>query len=431
MMVGKRLAMTFNLIECCHNATERDDFIGICFEENKDSQSYMPKIIFPYGYHIESHDDILNLLTMLSNCQYEIDDICVSHANNNTQNGFPLQSYMAVIQDYLNHGYHHEREITYVSATSGKTNWRKTIAKEKPIMQKNGVIYTEMQVRKQQTSDVYLITEISKWCVYESFAKMGWYYKLPLLPKPNSFFEINLFISTIQDRLNKANKDSEKILFQSMLNILKNTNEQGNNPYNFRFGTRRFEKIWEYLVDKTFGTEHGENKKKYFPKSEWHFFHKAKASTNALYPDTIMFYQKNIYVIDAKYYRYGIEDSVKNLPNMSSIAKQITYAQYIYENKELNQSRENIHNIFILPFNKLNYENNVNNDDYHCIGYVDSNLSDVNMTYAKIYTILIDTKHLMKNSTSSNLVEIDRLSNMIEDLADSNNVLDTPKTTLL
>lgn len=407
--------MVLSPIEYCHHAKERDDFVGICFEYKEDIQAYVPKITFPYGYHVDSHDDILTLITVLSHCQYEIDDIGVNHMDSNISSGFPIQSYMTIIQHYLNHGYYHEHDVNYASSASGKVNWRRTIAKEKPIIQNNGAIYLKMQVKRYQVNDEYLITEISRHCVYESFMKMGWYYRLPLLPKPTSFMNLDLFISIVQDRLHKTNKDSEKHLFQSMLHVLKNTNEQTNNPQNFRFGTQRFEKVWEYLVDKTFGTEYGDNKKQYFPKSFWHIDNKSPTSTNELYPDTIMINHKigKLYVIDSKYYRYGATNNIRHLPSMSSIAKQVVYAKYIDNHKGIKYFKNDIYNIFILPFDKLNTKNNIQ-DDYVCIGYVDSNLFDENIQYTKIYTVLVDAKHLIKNHNIRNLVEINRLSRVIE-----------------
>ncbi|VTU08940.1 LlaJI restriction endonuclease [Actinobacillus indolicus] len=416
---------TFNLIDCCHCVKNREDFVGICFKKDKTTQDYRPVISFPYGYQIDSKDDVLALLNVLSNAQNEDDDIGAYSPNSNEKNGFPLRSYMLIIQDFLQNGYYREKENKYATRTLGKIHWGLTIKKERPVAQNSGAVYLKMQARLNHSNDEHLMTEISKHCVYESFIKMGWYYGLPLQPKPISLFQESLFISTIQYRLNKANKDSEKRLFQSMLHVLKNIDEQTNNPSNFCFGTRRFESVWEKLIDNIFGTIRGNDKKEYFPKSKWYICgEKEPKDTNKLYPDTIMINNELglLYVVDAKYYRYGLNKNLNCLPGMQSITKQIVYAQYIASNrKDLKYSAGIIRNIFILPFNKIDWEkqyngNKITRDNYHYIGYAESEWfsSDINNEYTKVHTVLVDTKHLIKNNISVNTNEIKELSELIE-----------------
>ena len=71
---------------------------------------------------------------------------------------------------------------------------------------------------------------------------------------------------------------------------------------NYRYGTYRFEYIWEKMIDKVFGIE---NKADYFPKTTW-YVNGSKYDNASLEPDTVMLYGTDVYVLDAKYYKYGV-----------------------------------------------------------------------------------------------------------------------------
>lgn len=62
-----------------------------------------------------------------------------------------------------------------------------------------------------------------------------------------------------------------------------------------------------------------------------------------------MLYQGNVYVLDAKYYKYGATGKLSDLPESTSINKQITYGEFIAEQKNL---RKTLGRIFmcIMPF---------------------------------------------------------------------------------
>lgn len=408
--------MTQDFSKYCSNTTSREDFVGISFTWDSNTRLAKPKITFPYGYHLvgANEKDVLLLIQTLSRFQKQVEDLGVLQANGDMILGFPLNSYMAIIEDYLRNGYYYDREVYYASRTSGKVNWGRTIKKEKPITQDNGMAYLKMQTRIHQTNDELLITQISKHCVYESLVKMGWYYGISASQKPNSPFYKELFITTLRERLHKTNKDSEKLLFESMLQVLQNVDQQSDQSQEFRFGTNRFEQVWELLIDKVYGTKTGEIKKRYFPKATWYFNDQSQALSNELYPDTIMETTDSfLYVIDAKYYRYGETKQPKHLPKMSSIAKQVVYAQYIAQKTEkLGISSSKIRNTFLLPYDRIKFNSN---SVYHYIGYADSDLSITdNQEYTKIHTLLIDTKHLMQSAQKNTLDEINHLSQIIE-----------------
>ena len=67
---------------------------------------------------------------------------------------------------------------------------------------------------------------------------------------------------------------------------------------------------------------------------------------------------------------------------------------------------ESVRNVFILPFNAKDNEMSV----YHCSGWAIANWVNDDCKYKNIYTILVDTKYLMKNTVSANIDEIRNLA---------------------
>lgn len=130
-----------------------------------------------------------------------------------------------------------------------------------------------------------------------------------------------------------------------------------------------------------------------------------------LEPDTVMLYNQKIYVLDAKYYRYGISGNPLHLPNSASINKQITYGEYI--KKEFNMKNENLYNAFIMPFNSSNNCFNITTPIGN-IGEAIGIWKENDSNFERIQGILIDIRHLMYNYLGDHKKIISRLAESIE-----------------
>jgi hypothetical protein len=137
-------------------------------------------------------------------------------------------------------------------------------------------------------------------------------------------------------------------LFGHLLNVI---DEESNEEVisDFSYGTTRFEYVWEKMIDYVFGIS---NKEDYFPQSNWHLRNREKQNS-VLEPDTIMITDGVAYILDAKYYKYGVFEN-GSLPSTSSIAKQIIYAEHIEDNKMTDEYGNVLktYNAFLLPFSK-------------------------------------------------------------------------------
>ena len=392
----------------CKTSTETADlFVGIRFIEG------VPEVVFPHGYHLVDEDkecrkDIFRLIAVLQKFT-EHKEGNTSRDTNGIITSLPISSYQYLIQDYLAHGYYTEKEIKYVSSQRGKISWKRTIQQEQAQIDNGNVVYLSFQVKTNRINSNNLISKIHKYCVYICFLRFGWlYFDRDYIPeKPEISFNKKLFLEALLQALNDTYNDQKRKLFQSMINIIKEYEDDIRIKYT-AIGVNRFDPIWERLIEYVFGED---NKDRYFPHATWHIIMNGKIEqSSALEPDTIMKNNGKIYVLDAKYYKYGLTGWTNDLPATSSIQKQITYGKHIAEQFDDIDSNE-VYNAFIMPFDaeggKLLKFVSVGTADWEKYNSDTKN-------YAYVLGMLLDTKHLITEYVKHNQSEIDYLAENIE-----------------
>ena len=185
--------------------------------------------------------------------------------------------------------------------------------------------------------------------------------------------------------------------------------DDSENPKYFTYGTSRFEYVWEAMIDKAYGIR---EKEQYFPSTMWNIKSRSYANSE-LFPDSIMIWNNNVYVLDAKYYKYGATRIASDLPQSSSINKQITYGEFIAEQEQfakLHGKDYAVYNAFLMPFCSSDQEDVLLN-----IGEATSNWKSNSKTYERVQGILIDVKYLMKCYSHRKETEIGKLVEKIEE----------------
>ncbi|GAA9460697.1 hypothetical protein HpHA290_00840 [Helicobacter pylori] len=144
-------------------------------------------------------------------------------------------------------------------------------------------------------------------------------------------------------------------------------------------------------------------KEVYFPKTKWNLLCSNQNPDYLLQPDSIMLFGDKIYILDAKYYKYGISGVASDLPNSASIIKQIVYGEYVAKR----EPEKEIYNVFLMPFNRFNNPLKLSNI-FENIGFANGEWRGNLKPYEKIQGILIDTKFLMQNynKKSNNLLKL-------------------------
>lgn len=401
----------FNIRDKCRVNTNfgDDTFVGIRCENNTIT------INFPLGYAISKDDkglrkDILLLIDTIRKTTKRKDSNIVNEVKEYNKTAFPIQAYIAVINDFYVRGYFKEKQIIYSKAKRGKIDWNRTIKTQKSYIQDGNPYYLDFITKKNSNND-NMITFIHEFCVYESFLQVGWLFCGVIPQKPRIKYNEKLFKSILKDKITNTFNDKDKLLFINMLTIV-NYYGDTDSKCNYEYGTYRFEYVWEKIIDNVFGIS---NKKDYFPNTTW-MLYSDKYENNLLEPDTIMTYNNNVYILDAKYYKYGVTRKVADLPNSASINKQITYGEYVDTQerfKKIHGYNMKVFNAFIMPFDfvKSRYLG-----DSHMvkIGYGISHWKNNVKDYEKIQGILIDVKMLMSINIKNDEKRIMKLAELIE-----------------
>lgn len=397
--------------KCKVNSNSKmDTFVGLRCNDGDIS------INFPIGYHIskdnkELRKDIMLLFATLAvNTEQKKSELLRQGSSFNDVE-FPLQSYIHIIKDFFVRGYYKEKEGLYKVTKTGKINWNRTIKTQRPYVQDKDIFYLDFVTKRISVKENELITLIHEYCVYESFEQIGWLFTRVTAKKPRITKSERVFKAVLKRKISNTFNDRNRIMFKHMLAIIDFEGDKNSNK-NYRYGTYRFEYVWEKMIDKVFGIE---NKTDYFPKTAW-YLNGFRSDNPSLEPDTIMLFGNNVYILDAKYYRYGVTGKTQDLPKSSSVNKQITYGEYVASEetfKKLHGNDMKVYNAFLMPFDSLK-NNYSGNPEMLKIGEAVSDWKDNSEEYQKIQGILLDVKTLMCINVRQEMKAIKKLAELIK-----------------
>ena len=437
----------FCVYDAWRSSDEKKDksFVGIKIEDNR------PKIYFPMGYRASkpSEDvckrDFYQLIAVLND--KSLQSYFSEEDLKKSQLDFPFYAYFSVLQYYLDFGYFVESETIYKKGFSGKISWPRTIKRIKPQVVKDEgghdqVVYLNLITRKTSYREDNLITFVHKFCVKESARLIGPLYGISEneVEEPELLFDYELFAEVIQDKIAATFNDKHLEFFHAMLKMVRylgnkeNRGEDGseNEPL---FGVNTFAPVWEAMVDKIFGKlPQGVAKDKFNPHLRWNdgcrdekldeseeeiVLNDPKRST--LRPDTIMVMGESVYILDSKYYKYGLTGFNSHLPGAESVCKQMAYAEYVEKMKgdpstPLHFAQDDtlsIYNAFIMPYcaDAGKWDEiataSPRNDVYTMkrVGYIYGDWKDRGQDYHKIHCILLDMKSVMRNYANNPIAQ--------------------------
>ena len=388
-----------------------DTYVGIKFIDDE------VMVYFPLGYEIpeensECRKSIMNLIKTISIGNRIANSDSKISMSNGKEDEVPFNSFIWIINDYLNNGLYTDRERIYKQNQNGKINWKKTLNTKFYISGKNAV-YLNPYVEKNTLEDS-IITDIHSYCVNVSVNYIGWIFGNIPVPS-NTILEsrIDYYISILNKEIIHSFDDRKKTLLINMKKVLEMSGDN-NKTVLKNYGTTQYEYIWEYMVNEVYGNE---NVNEYFPNSKYTLIgFDDKIEASSLRPDSILSVEKDIYILDSKYYKYGITRNPNHLPNTDSVQKQITYGEHI----ENNFDYENIYNAFILPYNKNNNKFGLSNNIEY-VGFSESSWKNHNSKkfYEKVSVVLIDTTYLISCYTKYLDNNVDRLIASIQNVVNS------------
>lgn len=394
---------------CKIEKNQSEGFVGLKF--TKDG----PAVCFPMGFEPSEDEnqrrkDIIRLFAVIKRFGKEQNGSAFDSTEDEALLSFPFLSYQHIILDFLENGYYKEREHEYKTGTNGRINWQRTIKKKTPYYSNGSFVYLDFIVKKNKINADNMLTKIHMHCVRESFEKLGWLYLASdiLPPKPDIRFNKEMFVDVLRKAISNTFNTQKKHLFTSMLDIIEQKEDCLRRTNEKAYGINQFAPVWENLIDHVFGTE--SNKNEYFPNTQWHIINSGDISHgHSLRPDTIMKLEDVLYILDAKYYRYGISYKPEHLPPSSSIEKQIVYGEYAEMQKKI--PGENIYNAFIMP-----YKSDSSSEHYKFVSIGTSNWKDYKASppnYYFVLGVLLDTRFLIEEYSRRNISEIEKLSELI------------------
>lgn len=395
-----------------------NQFIGVKISNNKIEFHY------PETYQLSSTDDelrrdILAILRTISLAKTLTSNLSYYNSKFNSNDVFPMGAYLWIINDFLTYGRYENREKVYQRGARGKIDWKKTLHTT-PAISNGNIIYTDIISEKKSQVD-NLLTEIYFFCAKRSIEAIGWLYGLEFDANGIDYekiFNKKLYLSTINTELSHTYDDTKKTRLQHMKNVITGLDEEVVQTREIVYGVDSYDYVYERMVDSMFSNI--TNIKDFYPTAEWDLIvEENPKESSKLRPDTVLEQRKdngrkNLYILDAKYYRYGTTFLTKHIPETTSIQKQITYGEYVKMMKA--GKYDEIFSAFVMPYSKTeNIYKDRFNRNIEFVGIARAKWIDSKgETSRNIAGILIDTKFLINNWVRKNQDNIDAIVTAIE-----------------
>ena len=403
---------------------EEDNFVGLKYKKNK-INIYFPLVydmtVFKTDQDLNSSQkvDLLLLLKTISLVKSLYNSKTDFGEDTGDNNEIPFNSFIWMISDYFNNGLYQEIDKRYAQKAHGKINWKRTLNSEHYFTNNSVIFINPFYETNVQKSSI--ITELNNYCLHKSVEYIGFLFGNIILPECNlkeSFVKDNLryYIDILNKELSKSFNDRKKLLITHIKRISEmNFDDSFENQATY--GTRRYEYAWEKMVNSTLGSKIDISK--FFPNAYWNIKGKKQEDRSKLRPDSIYIDRKynKLYILDAKYYKYGITGNISDLPHTDSIQKQITYGDHISNHYEIyGFEKNNIYNAFIIPFNRHS-EPFLSEDNMKYMGYANSAWRDKTQfrNYERISLLLIDMKYMIDCFYEKEKVDLENLITLIEE----------------
>lgn len=320
-----------------------DHWVGLFLKNGR------PKLNFPTGLIPSQDRDGLRrqarqLLELLQDAHAFKEDCFEDYSNTTSISQFPLRSMQTLIEDYLASGKLITLPVEHFQLDSpGQIQWNRTLQSQTPFPNARGrLVYPHLISSKRSLTDDFLISQVHAYCLAVSFDYLGWIYtnSQPDLNVP--LLNVELFRYQIHKTLSQTFNDRDVAILSCLSSIIDWVANDAHTSTQ-TYGTSRFDFVWEYLIDSIFGIN---DKVEYYPSTAWNALSDSSSYKNRrLKPDSIMLHQGKTFILDAKYYPFGITKNPENLPGSADINKQITYGNFV----ALKYGGPPLFNVFLLP----------------------------------------------------------------------------------
>lgn len=383
----------FSKCKNTYNLTNQD-FVGIEYNENDVT------VYFPLGYEIPQTDEecrksILTLLRTISLSKTIINEEVKINDELKEDYAFPISAYLWVLKDYFTYGIYKSRDTIIQKNGNGKINWKKTLSKD-PIISNGNLLYLDMFTEQNVAIDD-IITQIHILCLNESIKHIGWLFgNFELKSSLFSLDNKEYLLGILNHALINTNEDRKLNLLINLRNILLGLDVVSDDKSINNYGVRGFHDVWEIVVARLFGNQDVTG---YKPVASYKLFDSSNSvQKQPLRLDGLLKRPNAYYILDAKYYKFGIDFDYHSAPETSDVEKQIVYGEYV---DKVHNKKYPVYNSFVIPYNK---NNNPRISDYHdnivYVGYstVSWKCYDENVKpYYYVAIIMVDCRFALDN----------------------------------
>ena len=359
-----------------------------------DLETDSAKFVFPCRYLPDDADantqkaEAKKLLLLIKRAQEEY------YFGGDSEERTQFFSMMWLIRDYIENGYYTETERVIRRSPKGKIDWKHTVQKSRILVDRGNLIFRDFYTYRNMLDPGNTLTHIYKCCFGYSVRTIGFLYGISEAERSVFQMErasdVNYMCHVVQKEQNKSFNSYKKMLLSHLLTILKGA--QGKlHAVSLYMHDSEFEYVFETLINEVFGTEDVSafyNQYSYFLKTA--DGKETRYATSRLRPDTIMKLLgedgDEYFVIDAKYYNFGYSRKPKDLPQSSSITKQIGYAHYLSDHFTQIGAKTLFNSALMLP-------EALSGDPLEYIGYAAS--GETNEAMDKVAVCLIDLRTLV------------------------------------
>ncbi len=375
-----------------------DTFTGIRIS-NKSIDFFYPETfrLSPIEDSYNFRNDIIAILSSIGlakSIESPTKEIESSFADNQD---FSIISYLWILNDYYKNGIWTNKTTKYREGQFGKINWKRTL--QQPPFISNGRIVYPNSIVETTVSFNDILSEIHKYCVKSSVDFLGWLYNIrcDFSVDKISAKKKKEYSYILHKELGKTFQDEKRTRLSHMLKIIDGINTD-NQSKEIVYGVSSYHYVFERMVDAVFGNQ--DDLSEFYPQAYWMLEDVNKQEGSSLRPDTVRIVGKKAYIFDSKYYMFG------KLPTTSDIQKQITYAEYLENQKGYLYSP--IKNAFILPYDKSKVAttSEENNRAWKYIGYAKTDWKKdteqgVQPSHYIVYGYYIDTTDLIHRYRNS------------------------------
>lgn len=310
------------------------------------------EIRFPLGFESTAADtppaeDARALIGLLRTFTTRLEGVTSRGDENlvDLQATLDVSSMVFLIEDFLRSSrILTEQSSHFVNAQDGLIDWHRTISSRQPTVSGLDIVYLDLISRQTRHSQDALISQAHMLALDSCFSTLGWLYpRNYILPKIRVTASPE-HVAAVKLRLCETFNDGESRVLRAILAIL-SLLQRGSVQELPTFGLQKFEDAWERMVEYAFGDPRLD-KTEFFPRATWRLTEVTRRP-KPLEPDTIMSIGDEIFILDAKYYRYGVTGEPRHLPGSSDIAKQIVYGQYAHS--KIATRRRKVFNAFLIP----------------------------------------------------------------------------------